>query len=428
MHSLSEGLVRSLAASLPTELLLDILEYAWDRKRQGQITLAHCSLVCSSWRPIAQTLLFTEVVLGYEPEAENFLKTIQDSPQLGRATKILSFEEATMLSYESRSDLTHQSCLVWNITRLCPHLYHLYLEVPYYVNGEVLRTLLHPRTSATLQSFHLTIQEPRGDYPAHVRFIDIFRLFQQFLALSHLRVENPYVVAENALTFPHSTLRSSPPPSFKLYEFGWINPGWDTVVSIDDGFMDITDWLFRAPGGGPYIFELQERNSVHEIDVFDYFMSKHAQNLHSIRSAIDEYDFPKPSQIFYSRLQELDLPNVRIYLPKVRSCSPFPHLQHLGLGEDVANTMDTKEAMAFIDWVISLPQIRCVSYYLSHSHEEVDPNDPLFRLWKERCSDAIELKLVPSDEVDVKDDFIRTTHFPRRRTISNLCRMTLPST
>ncbi|KAG8924530.1 hypothetical protein FRC02_010359 [Tulasnella sp. 418] len=127
MHSLSEDPVRSLGPSLPVKLLLDILEYAWDRKRQGQITLAHCSLVCSSWRPIAQTLLFTDVVLRYEPEAENFLKTIQESPQLGRATKILSFEEATMLSYEMLSDLSAQSRLVWNITRLCPHLYHLYL-------------------------------------------------------------------------------------------------------------------------------------------------------------------------------------------------------------------------------------------------------------------------------------------------------------
>ncbi|KAG8953536.1 hypothetical protein FRC03_011745 [Tulasnella sp. 419] len=220
LHSMSEGLVRLLAASLPVELLLDILEYAWDRNRQGQITLAHCPLVCSSWTPIAQTLLFTEVVLRCESDAENFLKTIQDSPQLGQAARILSLEEATMSSYAMQSDLSAQPRLVWDITRLCPHLYHLYLDVPHYVNGELLTTLLHPRTFATLQSFHLAIQEPRVDYPTQTGLDDIFHLLQQFLTLSHLHIEDLYLVAETTSALPCSL-----PPSFQLHEFGWINWG-----------------------------------------------------------------------------------------------------------------------------------------------------------------------------------------------------------
>ncbi|KAG8953539.1 hypothetical protein FRC03_011748 [Tulasnella sp. 419] len=417
----TEDHIISSAALLPTELLLTIMEYAWNRKRGDQVTLAHCSLVCSKWRPIAQRLLFTEVTLRDEPDAKTFLQAIQEPTALGGATKILTLEESTMLSYEWQPH-SFRSWLVWDITKLCPNLYHLDLQFATDFDVSLLSTILHPHTFNTLQSLSLTFPDPGYSEPTRVSLHDIRPLLQQFSGLTNLRIEAAYALWD---TDSSASPPWTPPPSFELYKLGWINTGHDKYLE-NDSLNQLTDWLFGGSRGGPYIFDLVE-DPYDQVQFLEHFIEKHGENLVSLHSSIDAWKLDRTTLHRFPTtrrsLKELCIPFAEICrrLPEI-STLDFPHLQHLQIK---GHATDIDSNMALIEWVNSLPKIRCVS--LCFLPTEFDSNHPLIQLWKERCSNAVELRIFSSLDFE-EDDPIRTNHFPRGRTIENLYRMTVPST
>ncbi|KAG8939758.1 hypothetical protein FRC03_006073 [Tulasnella sp. 419] len=68
----AEPVSQNVSHTLPDELIEIIPQLSWNREWQSRSILTNGSLVCVQWRPIAQQLLFREVVLVMPSDAKLF--------------------------------------------------------------------------------------------------------------------------------------------------------------------------------------------------------------------------------------------------------------------------------------------------------------------------------------------------------------------
>ncbi|KAG8910151.1 hypothetical protein FRC02_007366, partial [Tulasnella sp. 418] len=265
--------------SLPPELLLMIFRHVWNRDREGQVYLAHCSMVCSKWRPVAQALLFTDVTLLYKDEPYIFLDAIGKNPSLGHATKVLDIRLDPFLPYGRKYDYDQRPRPVNDITAHCPRLYHLIFEASPRMD-EQLSSLFPSSTLTTLQALSLNVREDALFNGLSFNLPDILHLLHQFTSLAHLRLENMYQLA---LPLPHPP--HPPSPSYELFEFSWINFDTDYEESVPPGdrFNYVSKWLFGKSSKDPLIFEIFEEDYDTNREIIPSFLRRHGVRLISLR-------------------------------------------------------------------------------------------------------------------------------------------------
>ncbi|KAG8913656.1 hypothetical protein FRC02_005363, partial [Tulasnella sp. 418] len=354
-----------LRGVLPVELVILILEHVWNRDWNARFDLSSCSLVCKAWRPIAQRLRFTEVIIVDELRAASFLSAIQHNPSLGRATKILDL----------RIELRSPPSLSYDITSHCPNIYFLKVEFPFLPFSDPrcsfqTTDILHPRTFKELQALSIRVdRDPYRSYIASVKLNDLHYFLHQFSSLAHLRLQDVCALPNMK---PSDSL--PPPPSFNLYEFSWTDQTNPSVVQLDD--------YDREYAGA----------------ILCHFISNYGQNLISISSSISSDTMAMlPLNIFEvcPHLNELILPNATTIPKDMRL--PYPHLPlvHLELGETRDHLLDPPEEVPpiqiveTIDWVMSLPNVRLIT--LNIYQWEYNPDYYLIKPWKERRGGRVEL-------------------------------------
>ncbi|KAG8953781.1 hypothetical protein FRC03_011660 [Tulasnella sp. 419] len=414
-HPPSESLVQSSAAPLPPELLFIIFQYMWNRLATQRTSLARCSLVCTRWRPVAQELLFTEVVLHRESAAQSFLSAIKKDSQLGRATKVLSIKvdswpSAALPQHRGLSPLT-----TYGITVRCPFLYQINLQVSSYLYGTELKTLLHLQTFEKLQALYLYLR-PEYTLESRTTIQDVLRFLSHFHALSHLRLRGI-----RQLSCPAGLVTPPPSPSYQLFEFCWMNYGCSHNSDTHTHFNLITNWLFLTSSEKLRIFEFEDHDTMSR-NSLQGFISKYAKNLASIRVNLPmEALAAHPIHLSEAcpELRELILTKTDMPLQNLKSILPIPNLQHLAIARTIHPEDVTLDA---IDWVISLPNLRRITLGTNgnHGHDWI-------RRWQVRCGSHIDVGCVPSiaDEYK-KEDLVAELDFPRGRTIGNLVRMVIP--
>ncbi|KAG8914251.1 hypothetical protein FRC02_005059, partial [Tulasnella sp. 418] len=385
----------SQATPLPPELLLTILEYMWDRDPQQLINLSNCSMVCSRWRPIAQALLFTEVSLDVEEKAECFLSGIRSNPLLGQATRLMALEYPSLRSYQVKSGAEAKANLIHDITALCPSLYRLKIELLPRMTRKMLKNLFHPRTFKTLQALWLEFDGAIWTHQVNINFNDILHFLYRFSSLSHLRLQNAHL-----LKLPDTEFRDVPPlPSFSLYEFSWINDDIFRTESIHGLFVAFSIWLFFKEG--PYIITLLEEYQEAEHDMLVYFIEAHGANLVSMGVQITEEDLAFLSHDLRKacpNLRELILPSIVLLPPEFRSSFSGSLLEHVELAEVEKDLIDGAKAAATIDWVMSLPHIRYVTFVVDDL--EIDNEYQLVKSFKEKCPPRVHLEVLPLPDLD----------------------------
>ncbi|KAG8942081.1 hypothetical protein FRC03_003676 [Tulasnella sp. 419] len=405
----SEPLVRPSTSSLPPELLFIIFRYMWSRLDAQRVSLANCSLVCTTWRPVAQELLFTEVVLRRESAAQSFLSAIKEEPKLGRVTRILNIKVYPWPSSAQPQLHRVSRSTTYEVTTRCPLLYQINLEVSNYLNGTALKALFHHQTFEKLQALYLCLESEFGLEPK-VTVQDVFQFLNHFHTLSHLRLCGiPQLASTYVPAIPLSA------PSYQLFEFGWMNHLGRPDLPICPDFDLITDWLFSASSEKLRIFELEDDDRDAAWRHFRRFISKYGKHLTSLRG-----NLPMVLPIHLSeacpQLRELILARP---LPRnLQSILPIQHLQHLGL-ESMIDPESYKPG-AF-DWAISLPNIDHITFGTSGYNESTS-----IQRWKSKCGSHIHFDCVMSiADHYKKEDLVSTLNFPRGRTVENLGRMVI---
>ncbi|KAG8957365.1 hypothetical protein FRC03_010223, partial [Tulasnella sp. 419] len=391
-------------ATLPLELLLIIFEHAWDRNWMKRSPFLDFALVCSTWRPIAQRCLFTDVTLGTPPAALQYLRSIQDRNELGQFTKILAVWP----------DVTGQAhdigfSLVRSITSICSNIYQLTVHIPTQVSADRLMDLVHPRTSTTLQALDLGVDstKPNGEYiPGQLSLYDTFHFIHQFSRLSHLTL-----FEFSALELPSPPQPLPPSPPFNLYEFNWVTPVYEETY-ICEGFEDTLQWLFGS--GSPAhlrVVEFAEPQWEEARDLFLQFLGTHGSNLHSLRLWIKESDLLKSSVTLHGacpNLRELVLPICSLTEP-IRSTLPTAEVQHLDFAVD---GIKEAEMQSVVDWLASLPKIRRVTV---RGASTLPQAYSLPSFWSKCTARDIRVNVLPKEDfpVLVPEDTFRATRFPR---------------
>ncbi|KAG8926021.1 hypothetical protein FRC02_009263 [Tulasnella sp. 418] len=410
---------------VPSELLITILEYAWKRDAARASDMASFSLVCSKWRPIAQRILFTEIVLYSVSSAKHLLRTLHGNKSLGQSIRILDFWN--VVSPGAGPDQVP----VRHITELCPNLYQLSLNLWNDIERTTLLQLLDPHTYSNLKALKLVVVDaPNGNATLQ----DMFDFLAQFSVLSHLRFPGPFDVEISPPIF------LPPSPPFQLYEFAW------EVERSDHLLLPLMlDWLFGEDARRLRI--LLVNHSCNEFDPRDTLWASLLRNfgkgLRSLRLLLEDEDLLDSELVLADlcpNLQELALPS-SILSASLRELIPVTKLEHLvfrvesmpDVGEEgleseiISETMVEREVVDIVEWIISLPSIRFITVELQESPE--NPGLPFPHIWRMLDTRHIELRVI--HEGDYKDlrveDMIPAAHFPRDVTVSNVTKMITPS-
>ncbi|KAG8916032.1 hypothetical protein FRC02_004275 [Tulasnella sp. 418] len=415
MEETSADTLHSPISSLPSELLVMILEHVWGRVNSEVL---NCSLVCSRWRPIAQRMIYTEAILTLEENASRFLDAVRGNPSLGRATKIINFRRSHRLVYSGTRPKPDQ---IKDIVSYCPRLYQLSLPIFSELNGEDLKAMVPSMVLPTLRALHIFIPLEEGESNELVlETQDILHFLHQFSSLSHLLMEDIHRLKPSSLNSGRP-----PPPSFQLYEFNWIGNNYHELESPFKKFCDVTDWLFERSPRGPRIFGLDERSFEVEVDMLHHLLKNYGKDLISLVTPAEvEYEDIPLSELCPD-LRELILHFTDLPSPDARGTGPIAHLEHLGCKTPLFP--DREPLIKTIDWLITIPNLRCVSLF--EYHHTPDPDSYGADEWKERFQDKISLRaLTTGDDFIERRDFIAADRFPREDgTVSNLEYMVIPS-
>ncbi|KAG8919724.1 hypothetical protein FRC02_001424 [Tulasnella sp. 418] len=251
----------------------------YDLARYSQ--MSHCSRVNRRWRPLAQKILFSEVALYSGPPAQSFLEAIRANPALGQATKLLDLYISDY-SFMIRNPILPQK--VYDITSLCPRLYQLKLQIRNVVEGEALRTLLHPQTFGTLQALSLNVtgalslnvtgstMPEIGFFMRRMDIQDVIQFLHRFRALSHLQLGNLGRLP------PRGRLQLPESPSYKLLELEWYHahvPGIEVHINY---FPDLVGWLFPEPSENVRILSFHDDGTYFDQDNLHLFLRNHGKN------------------------------------------------------------------------------------------------------------------------------------------------------
>ncbi|KAG8917510.1 hypothetical protein FRC02_003070 [Tulasnella sp. 418] len=408
---------KSPISLLPLELLLIIMEFMWNRSPMQRINLSRCSLVCKKWRPIAQALLFTEVVLHRESTAKSFLSALNSNLSLGRVTRILSVRASPG---NGDSGLPARFCklrpdLIKAITAKCPGLYHVVLEVPIRMEGVVLKGILQSQTLERLQALDLVL-DTNSSIMSTLTLQDILQFLSKFSALSHLHITNISLVVERE----NDSQLDVPPPQFQLFEFGWATDRFSGHPGNVKIFKIFSDWLFGDSSEVLRVLDLNESCPEAANEIFRSFIFRHGRKLTSIRTSITAEDLLSIAPSFSKKcpdLRELILPNVTLTPSDLLSILATPNLEHLALGRI---TEEEEAGLKCIDWVMSLPNLQ----YLTIGRMERFKGS---EMWRQQLAGHLHLEFLYEVNLLRKDDRIQTSHFPRGKTIYNFRRMAISS-
>ncbi|KAG8916946.1 hypothetical protein FRC02_003446 [Tulasnella sp. 418] len=349
--------------TLPTELLITVLELVWNRSsiRETRRTLASCALVCSSWKLVAQKLLFKDVVLPSRSSADRFLSSIRRNSELGEATKIISFGTAAVLFGSIAPQ--HQLQLTHEITSRCPNLYHIYIRVPTLLDLEILANVFHPQTFSTLQSLELTFDDqkrpPRGSFHVSVTVQHILQFLSQFSSISHLRLYD--------LGHLPSRLQSAPvppPPSFSLYEFSLWNTSHanDHIIEVDN-LDQVVDWIFGGSSDTLRIlcWGIDDVFPNDRPEYLSSFLKNHGRNLISFTSMMKHQNINLLEAC--PLLRELRLSHMSFEAHDVRKTIPSRYLEHLELEEPGTweKAADGRAIEEVVQWATSIPMLKQVT-------------------------------------------------------------------
>ncbi|KAG8922324.1 hypothetical protein FRC02_011922 [Tulasnella sp. 418] len=395
-------------ATLLPEILLMVFEHAWVRDFGSTKRLLDYCLVCSSWRPIAQRLLFTDVVLSTPQVANTFIQAVQANRILGRYPKILRFWPP--IAKELGKNGVH---LIHEVTSVCSQVYLIVGSLPTSIPVHHLLNLVSPYTFRTLKALVLY-------FNSHVKIRstlhNLLHFLSNFINLSHLTL-----LEVSSFYKPATTLETPPPsPPFDLYEFNWKSsqPG-DPVL-----FQSLTNWLFNSTKSHNLrIFGFEDKEpKLHPLCVD--FLRRHGSALQSLRWWIEPPGSDDNIVIkeICPNLRELVLPLTTL-TDSLRATIPTAELEYLHFQERDLESEESNKA--WIAWIIKLPRIRHISYsrvVLSNSASS-NPN-----YWRECSSRGIEVDIVPLSMfyTMASEDAIPVSHFPRGKTIANLSKMSIP--
>ncbi|KAG8917050.1 hypothetical protein FRC02_003389 [Tulasnella sp. 418] len=404
--------------ALPPELLLFILEAAWDRGKSTRSDFSSFSLVCSEWRHIAQVILFTEVSLRELSSTQSFLSAISTNPTLGHATTILNF----VFLYWS-VDPEEYLHLVRSITDLCPRIYRLHLDFWHKTPRDGFLNSLGSHTLANLTALALAIEFKHGVLDYHesqpgldLTYQDVINFLGRFSSLRHLYLHGQLWVNEPEVIY------IPPPPLFQLYEFTYF--GCETSMTIVGSMLN---WILTTSSSSLRIFSMEDDGQN-----WGRLLQRHGKNIYSLRlSEVDDLmETGFTLREICPNLRELSLPWSRFSL-QLRKHIPVEQLEHLvmsadshllGLdpGDDLGGE-EEKELSDIVDWILSLPKIRQVSLCLPY-RSDLELRFP--HLWERCTAQAIKLKLwdqsVYTGERE-PSELIPVYHFPRRNgTVSNI--------
>ncbi|KAG8942490.1 hypothetical protein FRC03_003160 [Tulasnella sp. 419] len=156
-----------------------------------------------------------------------------------------------------------------------------------------------------------------------------------------------------------------------------------------------------------------------------YFINEYGKNLLSMGSSAIMEDLLLV-HLFEACpcLRELILPITTIIPEDLRLTSYLP-LTHLELVDrEYVREEDVVQVVETIDWVMSLPNLRLVTFRI----HKFNPDHYLAKLWTETSAGQVELEWIVTMNATLpgRDDMIRSSHFPRGKTIANLNQMTIP--
>ncbi|KAG8921784.1 hypothetical protein FRC02_012351 [Tulasnella sp. 418] len=411
---------------LPPELLFMIFEYVWDRQSPSLTGLLHCSLVCSKWGVIAQSLLFREVTARYSAHAQSFFSAINNNRTLGLSTRILDLGEASVLTYQMRPNHNRDQYTIQAMVANCPNLFQLSLGFPVSVDGEVLPTLLPFSTFNTLQALTLGVETTTLMSQATLDVGHILHFLSYFSSISHLHLSNifPQGLYEQQITIPYP-----PPPSFTLYEFGWTSTYYGYYSALGPILFNyIAGWLFGKSSTSLRIFDLDESQTAAEIAIFRSFIPNHGRKLTSLRTKItEEAMLQMPCRLIEAcpDLRELVLRKAPILSANLMRTLPTEHLQHFGYEDSslVHRLADYKSiTQETIEWFRTIPNLRYFTFITND--RSCESAQYAIKLWEEKYDGVAQLRVFSRTDPALKEDMVRTSDFPRRRTIANLSRMT----
>ncbi|KAG8924698.1 hypothetical protein FRC02_010259 [Tulasnella sp. 418] len=257
-----------------------------------------------------------------------------------------------------------------DVTFHCPRLYELRLKLPFSMNKETCKSLLHPHTFTSLRSFRLS--------------------FGGYINLHRDLLEN----TRNLELSPQYPSDLSP-PSFSLYEFGWSNFRDTSRTSNVDGFKYIVGWLFGESSSCLRILDLNEVRPRVEGEMLISMASNHGRNLSSLRTTLQKQDIVNLGLNLSEacpNLQELILHRVDFPSPELWRILPVGRLEHIAFSDcDYGASSRDKELISqAIDWTMSLPSIRLVTIQ-SNSYTEDSLN--IVR-WRKRCTKDVRLEII----------------------------------
>ncbi|KAG8920894.1 hypothetical protein FRC02_000578 [Tulasnella sp. 418] len=403
----------SSSNALPVELAMAILERVWNRSWTSRFDLRSCSLVCRTWRSMAQKLLFTEAIISNERHGQSFLSTIQHNPSLGSAVKLLDLRFDPLALYNPLSYKGTETALLYQITTHCPQLHHLKMRFPVHRFSESTKNLLYPRTLNTLQALDLRVDDSRLNSERNATVIDILHFLNQFTSLSHLRLADV-----GPLSFKGPANNLPPPPSFELYEFSWLD--YSPWGSMGNDLSRVADWLFGNSTKGPMVFQLHDSDEFYNTETLSYFLTNYGQNLVSLSLSILPVHMAQLSLNLAEacpHLQELILPYATILSEILTHPNILLGITHLGLGE-IRSDEDMAMTEKTIDWVNSLPNIRRVTLRVYPISSGDVSDHRVITSWKERCVEKVEIDWIETwDSLSITDDMIRAFRFPRGITV-----------
>ncbi|KAG8925552.1 hypothetical protein FRC02_009599, partial [Tulasnella sp. 418] len=367
MENQAEARTTTLAI-LPPELVQMILELAWENDWMKRMMFTKYPLICASWRPIAQRILFTHIILRDADQAIKFLQAVSLNPALGQYTKILFFWPEVYIN--RRIGLT----LVREITSMCPWVYYLVIRIPVDVEGHEVLNAIHPHTYASLKA--LNIYFTGSNRSTSLTLNDVFHFLNRFTNLSHLTLEGLPPLKESSV-LPRATGSISP----NLYELN-IDPPTQQQLHL---FRQELDWFLIATNPETLkIVELKFAPQNH-FDLFcRIFLRERGSGLHSLRLWVNEDTILNSNvqlSVVCPGLREIVLPDCPL-VKQVMEILPVDKLEHLAF----AHIDGGEEEMRRVkEWIITLPRLRYVTIYRRGRTSERD----IRSFWEEQALEGI---------------------------------------
>ncbi|KAK7048366.1 hypothetical protein R3P38DRAFT_2606068 [Favolaschia claudopus] len=355
---------------LPQELICLIVSKAYYRNfpfnTPDYDTLSACSLVNSTWRNPAQTLLFRRITLEGTPAFARFADATSNKTLLSnvRSLSIALVQDASGVEECSVSTLV-------SILGHCPQLYELSVSAHklFSLNPNDISSI-----SAAVEAGSISLRSLRLLY-CSVQSPLLYELVGLFPTVEFLTVGVEIAAAPPPMA-----------PALRLYELSLHR----TPPS------DVLQWLLSSSGTSLRILELRDLPSASTcLDI-----AKCCPGIQSLRFM--RYDSHSAAILAQcTNLIELVLLNIPTVMPTLP-----PSLEHLAL------LIQTYTASVNLQPVIqaleSLPRLRLLTFV-------GDPQGAL----EETCEAKNIVLRTISRKFWINDDPVKATHFPRRQSVSN---------